>query len=1336
MMCVLPMLLITVACSGGGSGKLDIDGVTQQLTTPTSLRIESEMFKWNPVENASQYMVKVNSYEYYATNNEFTLSLAAGDYDLSVRAVGDNILFKSSAFSAPITYKSFGQPGGSTSSQSGLFGSFDDLSKYESYLGYGFDVIQSNEFSSKTVKISNSIFNHEKLLNQRLLKVVENRSSINSYSGYTMDELLQSWNASVNVDVGWGKKKIGGSVSVATKYQGSSSRAESQFFYGMDIVNQNYYLVLQSDIDTYREILSAAFTRDLYNSKVSPAQLFDRYGTHFITSAVMGGKISSHYHMTSETVSSFHEVRASVDTEVRYLIGKTNVSVETGYRQQAASQNIQVTNSIDVIGGGNFGILSDHDIGVNYKDWEASLNERPALMGLKDASTLWQIWDLIDVDQDTDEIYACVDDNDQEYLGTRREQLENYFLRYGLEAYNDLMAQFDIRPIKAPSSIAKIRVNGQEADHSGLFTVNAGSAAQITFAVEPEDALGYQVNYHLTTTEYATLGEKGNLQIHADAPNNAIIEVTIGAGSVRDVVRIRIKRSYSVFFEVNGGSLISPYTDVNDGATISKPTNPSRKHYVFDAWYSTPTFATGSEFNFLNMPITKDTTLYAKWDVVHYPITFNSNGGTVITQQITTNISDDFRVDRPTNPTRTGHTFAGWWYMQPDGKEEVQFDFNNGMADFALTLNARWKVNFYTTMFDTNGGTNIDEQILLFGSKLNEVAVPNPSKPGTFFAGWFLDAGLTQRVILSNFTVMCDATLYAKYNNNVVFLTFSTGGGEPISKQALANGEMGVDVKPVREGYTFQGWFKEAEHINPYVFANEAVTIDTTIYAKWAINSYRITFADTGTSVISAIVENFGTAVTLPTGLIRIGYTFAGWLDENGNDYILETMPAQNVALSGKWTPIPYTSRSMFIQAFGASPVITLAGANNNVIVDFSGENAISNLNMTITNSISYIKFIGAFDRNITFTNMSITVDGNRNIPLTIEFENFGYTAGENNSALVSASTLADIIVMSRGTNSITGGHGRMGTTATAGLVGAAAIRTNGGISVRGTGILTITGGRGGDGGTGTSYNRTQNADKANGSNGGVGGVGGNGGDAIAARAFSFDNSNTFLLNINGGRAGDGGNGGNGEGTKGPKYAQSGHGGAGGGGGIGGTGISLAFGLQLTIANSNNIKITGGDGGRGGNGGHGGTTGCGASDYADNAGNGGIGGSGGVGGFGIHFAQANPNVIYSGQQQLAIIGGNGGNGGNGGDGGNARNTNFGNGWNGRGGQVGNGGNGGAGVRVLSSTVFDTLTSITRSIGGTRGQTYGANGTGTGQKPNPQNHDGRVNGDPGATVLKS
>ena len=71
------------------------------------------------------------------------------------------------------------------------------------------------------------------------------------------------------------------------------------------------------------------------------------------------------------------------------------------------------------------------------------------------------------------------------------------------------------------------------------------------------------------------------------------------------------------------------------------------------------------------------------------------------------------------------------------------------------------------------------------------------------------------------------------------------------------------------------------------------------MYAKWAANTYTITFDTAGGSEIAPITQDYGTVITAPEAPTREGYTFIGWDQE-----IPKTMPAENITLKARWKDI------------------------------------------------------------------------------------------------------------------------------------------------------------------------------------------------------------------------------------------------------------------------------------------------------------------------------------------------------------------------------------------------------------------------------------------------
>lgn len=135
-------------------------------------------------------------------------------------------------------------------------------------------------------------------------------------------------------------------------------------------------------------------------------------------------------------------------------------------------------------------------------------------------------------------------------------------------------------------------------------------------------------------------------------------------------------------------------------------------------------------------------------------------------------------------------------------------------------------------------------------------------------------------------------------NTTGVIVTYKDGDSE-YAKQVLPSGTLATrpDAPAATPGYTFGGWNKADG--TAWDYASDKVTDNITLYAKWAANTYTITFDTVGGSEIAPITQDYGTAITIPADPTREGYTFIGWDKE-----IPTTMPAENITLKAKWKDI------------------------------------------------------------------------------------------------------------------------------------------------------------------------------------------------------------------------------------------------------------------------------------------------------------------------------------------------------------------------------------------------------------------------------------------------
>ena len=121
------------------------------------------------------------------------------------------------------------------------------------------------------------------------------------------------------------------------------------------------------------------------------------------------------------------------------------------------------------------------------------------------------------------------------------------------------------------------------------------------------------------------------------------------------------------------------------------------------------------------------------------------------------------------------------------------------------------------------------------GGKLTAPAAP--TKEGYRFDGWYYDNnGGKAKWDFDAGTVTRAMTLKAEWVQTYT-VTFETSGGRAVDPVTVdAGSTVTKPADPTKSGYTFGGWYKDSTLQTPWDFANDTVTADTTLYAKWTAN--------------------------------------------------------------------------------------------------------------------------------------------------------------------------------------------------------------------------------------------------------------------------------------------------------------------------------------------------------------------------------------------------------------------------------------------------------------------------------------------------------------------
>ena len=217
----------------------------------------------------------------------------------------------------------------------------------------------------------------------------------------------------------------------------------------------------------------------------------------------------------------------------------------------------------------------------------------------------------------------------------------------------------------------------------------------------------------------------------------------------------------------------------------------------------------------------------------------------------------------------------------------------------------------YTVTFDANGHGEAPESQVVYKNEFAEEPANDPQTAGYNFQGWYENQQCTGDAYDFATPINDDITLYAKWTPCVYTITYKDQGNATFSGSHESGnptqhtyGTATTLKGATKTGYTFGGWYKEAACTNKVTSLGATeYTANITLYAKWTVNSYTVTWDPNGGNWGSS-AENkvdtyeYGAAITKPTDPTLEGYRFDGWGDVAG------TMPANNLEYTAQWTKV------------------------------------------------------------------------------------------------------------------------------------------------------------------------------------------------------------------------------------------------------------------------------------------------------------------------------------------------------------------------------------------------------------------------------------------------
>ncbi|WEV46538.1 InlB B-repeat-containing protein [Bifidobacterium sp. ESL0690] len=336
----------------------------------------------------------------------------------------------------------------------------------------------------------------------------------------------------------------------------------------------------------------------------------------------------------------------------------------------------------------------------------------------------------------------------------------------------------------------------------------------------------------------------------------------------------------TVRFDSQGGSIV-PDQEVPWGGTAHAPANPTKTHYMFEAWHTGS--STGPVYDFgTACSSATPLTLYASWVPAHYDVTFDLNGGTWNgTPQGAVSTAYDAMISEPSNLSHLKAPVhkqrSGWQYRKTDSTDNwAAFTFGSThMPDYAITIRPTWEAIPRHVTYDKNGGSwsdmpaspvRVDEDDMVSQPSLTDFAPPSNKHQDTATSGWEYrktGAPSTDPWLEFKFGVThvpaYDITVRPKWVTDQYNVSYATGDGA--SWSSMPSGSTAYDygstipTEPPTTGMTApahkhrDGWEYKASTGGWQTFTFGALGTGTeipasniTIRPKWVMDQFNVSY--------------------------------------------------------------------------------------------------------------------------------------------------------------------------------------------------------------------------------------------------------------------------------------------------------------------------------------------------------------------------------------------------------------------------------------------------------------------------------------------------------------
>ena len=310
--------------------------------------------------------------------------------------------------------------------------------------------------------------------------------------------------------------------------------------------------------------------------------------------------------------------------------------------------------------------------------------------------------------------------------------------------------------------------------------------------------------------------------------------------------------------------------------------------------------------------------IYAHYNYKEYVLVkFDTDGGNIIEGK---KLEKEEKIGILADATKEGYKFL-YWSLEGNEVDE----------NFVVTKDIILKAVYeqmelseeFTIIFDTDGGSNIENQIV---KKEEKVVKPSdPIKSGYIFKEWTLNNETYDfsKEVTSDITLKA---VYTKEDVKTYTVKFNTNGGSKINDKIVEeNKVVSKPANPTKSGYIFKEWQLNGKAYN----FSAKVTDDITLKAIYEVDNkktYTITFDTDGGNSISNQTVKENELVTKPSNPTKSGYIFKEW-QLNGKAYNFNTKVTSDIKLKAVYdkveTPVETKYSSLIVDLNGGTTAQT-----------------------------------------------------------------------------------------------------------------------------------------------------------------------------------------------------------------------------------------------------------------------------------------------------------------------------------------------------------------------------------------------------------------------------